>query len=84
MILVVVMIVVDLVVPIVVVVTVLVQIAIVIVVLSFNKNSSLWNDALAYHMTMADGVGVGVNVGGDDRCGGWVVGAVMVKAVIML
>ena len=35
-----------------------------IVVLSLTKNTSLWNDALAYHMTMAGALGGGVNVGG--------------------
>ena len=55
-----------------------------IVVLSLTKNASLWNDARVYHMTMAGGVGGGVNVGGGDSCGGWVVGVVMVKAVVMV
>ena len=36
----------------------------------FPKNASLWNDALAYHMTMAGGAGGDVDVGGGDSgCG---------------
>ena len=52
--------------------------------LSLTKNASLWNDALAYYMTMAGRVGGVVNVGGDDSGGGWVVGVVMVKDVVMV
>ena len=44
------------VVPVVVLVTVVVYVAVVIVVLRLTKNASLWNDALAYHMTMAGGL----------------------------
>ena len=65
-----------------------------IVVLYLYKNTSLLNDSLAYCMTVARGVGGGVNVGGGatggvnvgvgDSGGGWVVGLVMVKAVVMV
>ena len=47
--------------------------AVLIVVLSLAKNASLWLVALAYHVTMAGGLGGGVNVGGGcDSCCGWV------------
>ena len=39
--------------------------------LTLTKNASLWNDALAYHMTMAGGVGGGVQAGGGDSGGVW-------------
>ena len=55
-----------------------------IVVLSLTKNASIWNDALAYHMNMAGGVGGGVNVGRGDSGGCWVVGIVMVKTVVIV
>ena len=40
-----------------------------IIVLSLTKNASLWNDALANHMTMTGGVGGGVNFGGGVNVG---------------
>ena len=46
-------------------VMVVVKVAVVIVVLRLTKNTSLWNDSLAYHMTMASGFSGGVNVGGS-------------------
>ena len=67
--------------------------------LRLTNNTSLWNDALAYHMTMAGGVGGGVyvgggvnagggasggvNVGGGDSGRGLVVCLIMVKTVVM-
>ena len=52
--------------------------------LGLIKNAILWIDALAYHMTMTGGVGGGVNVGGGDSGGGWVVGVVMLNTVEMV
>ena len=40
-----------------------------IVVLCLSKNTSLLNDSLAYHMTVARGVGGGINVGGGASQG---------------
>ena len=70
-----------------------------IVVIRVTKNTCLRNDALAYHTTIAGGVGGGVNVdggvnaggganggvnvGGGDSDSGWVVCLIMMKSIVM-
>ena len=60
------------------------EVALVIVVLSLAKHASISIVALAYRITMAGVAGGGGNFGGCDIGAGWVVGLVVVTAVVMV